>query len=229
MRKMRRKYKRPKSPWNGTVIDEERKLLREFGLKNKKELWKARSTLRLYRARAREITATRNDADQKALLDRLVKFNILTNVQGIDDVLALTLEDILNRRLQTILFRKNLANTLKQSRQLIVHGHVLINNRKMIFPSYFVPTSEEGLIEISQEMRKKMAESDPKSKGRPEPKTGPMKEKPAAQPKPEPASKPETPTEKPKEDAPPKEEKPAEETKSEPASNKAETKTEGGK
>ncbi len=162
MRKMRRNYKKPKSPWNSSAIQEERRLLKEFGLKSKKELWKARATLRDYRGRAREITASKDETDQKILLDKLVRLNILTKTQGIDDVLALSVEDILNRRLQTILFRKNIANTMKQARQLIVHGHVLINDRKMVFPSYFVPALEEGSILISEEMQKIMAAAAPK-------------------------------------------------------------------
>ncbi len=184
MRKMRRNFKRPKAPWNNTLIDEERKLLREFGLKNKKELWKVRSILREYRARAREITANRNEVDKKLLLDKLVRFNILNKSQGIDDVLALTVEDVLNRRLQTILFRKNMANTIKHARQLIVHGHVRINGRSIVFPSYFVPDSEEGSIEISEKMRKEMAAAaKPAPKGKPKTEAPPEPQKPGTEPK----------------------------------------------
>jgi len=153
MRKMRKGFKRPKTPWDDTLIEEERRLLREFGLKNKKELWRARSTLRGFRRRAREITANKDEADEKALLDKLVKFNILEKTHGIDDVLALTVEDILNRRLQTIVFRKNMANTVKQARQFIVHGHVRIDGRKVTFPSYFVPADEEGKIEVTLQIK----------------------------------------------------------------------------
>ncbi|MBN2102216.1 MAG: 30S ribosomal protein S4 [Candidatus Aenigmarchaeota archaeon] len=218
MRKMRRNYKRPKSPWNSSVIDEERRLLKEFGLKSKKELWKARATLRDYRARAREITATKNETDRKILLDKLANLNILTNSQGIDDVLALSVEDILNRRLQTILFRKNLANTMKQARQLIVHGHVLINDRKMVFPSYFVPASEEGIISVSEEMQKLMAAAAPKPE---------IKHPKGAHTHKEPRTEQPKKAEAPKTDDT-KQAKPTEEPKPEPAPDEAEAKGEGG-
>jgi small subunit ribosomal protein S4 len=72
---------------------------------------------------------------------------ILENIKSTDDVLSLTVEDILKRRLQTVLYLKGLARTPKHARQLIVHGHVLINNRKVVFPSYLVPKEEEDKIE----------------------------------------------------------------------------------
>ena len=117
----------------------------------------ARAVLREYRARAREITSNKIAAEEKVLLDKLVKFSILDKTQGVDDVLALNVEDVLNRRLQTILFRKNMANTVKQARQLIVHGKVLINDRKVFFPSYIVPSHEENMIQINAEMQKIMS------------------------------------------------------------------------
>lgn len=164
MRKMRKNFKRPKAPWNSTLIGEERKLIKEFGLKNKSELWKAREVLREYRGRAREITARRDDEDRRVLLEKLVKFNILNKSQGIDDVLALSVEDVLNRRLQTLIYRKNMANTIRQARQFIVHGHVKINGRKVIFPSYFVPENEEGMIEVSKAVKEEPVKPAPPKK-----------------------------------------------------------------
>ena len=176
MRKMRKTFKRPKSPWNSALIEEEKRLLREFGLKNKKELWKARSILREYRRRARDITANKNKEEEKILLEKLVKFNLLERHQGIDDVLALTVEDILNRRLQTIVFRKNLANTIKQARQFIVHGHIKIAGRKVTFPSYFVPADEEGKIELSPKIKlnaqSQRPQAAPKQQAAPQPAEG---------------------------------------------------------
>ena len=162
---MRKTFKRPKSPWNSSTIEEERRLLKEFGLKNKKELWKARSILREYRRRARDITANKDKKEEETLLKKLVKFNILQKTDGIDDVLALCVEDILNRRLQTILYRKNMANTIKQARQFIVHGHVKMNDRKVTFPSYFVPAEEETKLAIKGV--KLQAEPHPKKAAEP--------------------------------------------------------------
>ena len=64
----------------------------------------------------------------------------------LDDVLDLTIESILERRLQTLVFRKGLAKTIHQSRQLITHGHIAINGKKFFSPSYIVPKNEEDKI-----------------------------------------------------------------------------------
>ncbi len=148
MRRLKRKFKRPRMSWDSVKIEEEKKILKEYGLRRKKEIRRVEAVLRNFRRRAREIIATKDEAKKKVLLDKLIKMGLITKAQDIDDVLALAVKDILNRRLQTIVLKKKLANTINQSRQFIVHGHIAVDKRRVKFPSYIVPLGEEGKIEF---------------------------------------------------------------------------------
>ncbi len=147
MRKIGKKYKKPLRPWDKERIEEEKKLLQRYGLRRKREIWKAGSILRNYRRRARIIAAQNNKEDEKILLDRLYKLGILEKRDvDLGVVLGLKIDDILKRRLQTIILDKGLANTTLHARQLIAHGHIEIDGRRFIFPSYLVPRDVEGKI-----------------------------------------------------------------------------------
>ncbi len=153
-KKQRRKYERPKRPYDKVRIEREKKLLQDYGLRRKKEIWRAESILRNFRRRARELQAMRNEKMEQELLQKLNKLGI--NVSIVDDVLGIRLENILSRRLQTIVYKKGIANTPKQSRQMIVHGHVYIDNRKILWPSYLVKSDEESKIKINPKIRTEM-------------------------------------------------------------------------
>jgi small subunit ribosomal protein S4 len=146
--KLRKTYETPKKPF--AELDEERKLLREFGLKNKRELWKAETILRRYRRRARELQAMKNEEEERRILKKLNDLGI--RVETLDDILKLEVRDILSRRLQTIVYKKGLARTIKQARQFIVHGHVLIGNRKVPFPGFLVPVKVEDAIRLNEKL-----------------------------------------------------------------------------
>ena len=45
---------------------------------------------------------------------------------------------ILESRLDNVVYRSGLANTRRQARQLVVHGHLLVNGKKVNIPSYRV-------------------------------------------------------------------------------------------
>jgi small subunit ribosomal protein S4 len=83
---------------------------------------------------------------ENELLTRLKKLGVLQETAALDNVLDLAIEDLLERRLQTIVFRKNLTKTIFQSRQLITHGHITIGNRRVTVPSYIVSKEEENQI-----------------------------------------------------------------------------------
>ncbi len=153
MRRLRRKYEKPKRPWDKERIEEEKKLMKEYGLRRKKEIWRAEAILRKYRRMARDLIAKRDKEKEKILIQKLNRMGVLQANASLDDVLSLTVRDILERRLQTIVYRKGLANTIKQARQFIVHGHVRINGRKVIFPSYLVPKEEEDKIEVTLKVK----------------------------------------------------------------------------
>jgi len=148
----RKKYDTPSHPWQADRIQAENELIQKYGLKNKREIWKAETALKRYRGQARELLAkirvgdpqTKKESDQ--LLTRLTRLNILPPNPTLDDVLALNTESILSRRLQTVTYLKGLASTPTQARQLISHGHIAINGRKVTVPSYMVAKEEESNI-----------------------------------------------------------------------------------
>lgn len=148
----RKKYELPSHPWQADRIEEENELIKKYGLKNKREVWKAQSLLRNFRRQARVLFPKLRAGDRQAqkeateLINKLVKLGVLNEGSSLDDVLALTLDSILSRRLQTQVYKKGLASTLLQARQLIVHGHLGISSRKVTIPSYLVRKSEEPSI-----------------------------------------------------------------------------------
>ncbi len=146
----RPKWSRPSHPWQADRIKAENELIRKFGLKNKKEVWKAQSRLRRWRQRARELQARMRTGDVQAekergeVLQRLARLGILPGQEAtLDDVLALSVERLMERRLQTLVYLRGLANTVRQARQLVVHGHVAIGGRKVTIPGYLVKKPEE--------------------------------------------------------------------------------------
>jgi len=148
----KKKYETPSHPWQEDRIKEENEFIKKYGLKNKREIWKAETSLRKYRGHARELLAKigsddpqiKKESDQ--LLMYLGRMTILKPNSTLDDVLALNTESVLSRRLQTLTYLKGLASTPNQARQLIVHGHIAVNERKTTIPGYLVTKDEEGEI-----------------------------------------------------------------------------------
>lgn len=149
----RAKFERPSHPWEAERIKAENELLKKYGLKNKKELWRSQYILRRFRQRARELQARVRTGDKQAekereqLLRRLGRVGLLP-LEGttLDDVLSLDVEAILSRRLQTLTFLKGLAFTPRQARQFIVHGHVSIGGRRVTIPGMLVNRTQENGI-----------------------------------------------------------------------------------
>ena len=151
-KKQKKKYATPRFPWRSDVLESELRLLGEYGLRNKRELWRHRTMLSKFRGIARSLLGTpasQRVVLEKQLLDKLKRLGILPEDAVLDDVLDLTVESILERRLQTLVFRKGLAKTIHQARQLITHGHIAINGKKVFSPSYIVPKNEEDKIEYA--------------------------------------------------------------------------------
>ncbi|MBC7131407.1 30S ribosomal protein S4 [Candidatus Bathyarchaeota archaeon] len=151
-KKQRKKYETPRFPWRTEVLQEELKLLGQYGLRNKRELWRHKTMLSKFRSIARELIGKtpdeRREMEEK-LLNRLKKLGIIGENAVLDDVLDLTIEDILERRLQTIVFRKGMAKTIYQARQLITHGHIAIGDQRVTVPSYLVTRDEEDKIKYA--------------------------------------------------------------------------------
>ncbi|MFH1835527.1 MAG: 30S ribosomal protein S4 [Methanobacteriota archaeon] len=155
-RRQRRNYSRPKHPWKSERIIEENDLSKKYGLKNKAEVWRAKTELKSFRQQARSLLGLNEEDEEvkketKQLLDKLNNLGIMKS-NSLEDVLALTVEDILERRLQTLVHRKGLAYTPKQSRQLIVHGHIKVGGSKINVPKYQVSKVEEETIETLKQI-----------------------------------------------------------------------------
>ena len=151
-KKQRKKFDTPRFRWRKDILQEELKLLGQYGLRNKHELWRHKTYLSKVRGIARSLISKTPEERAKMegeLLARLKKLGILQETAVLDNVLDLTIEDILERRLQTIVFRKGLTRTIFQSRQLITHAHVTINDRRVTIPGYIVPKAEEAQITYS--------------------------------------------------------------------------------
>lgn len=148
-RKQRKSYKTPSHPWNKARIDEEKILVNEYGLKNKKELWKMHAILTLLKRQAKNLISAEGEQAEKEVqefLERLARLNLINAGSKIEDVLELSTKDILERRLQTVLYRKGLAKSIKQARQFIVHGHVVVSGKKIAVPSYLVNADEASTV-----------------------------------------------------------------------------------
>ena len=153
-RRFDKSFARPFKPWDDTRIEEEKKLLKDYGLKNKKEIWKAEAMLRRFKAQAKKLIATRGTQaalEKQQLLARLKSLGLTTETADLDTVLGLTIKDVLNRRLQTIVNNKKLARSISQARQFIVHEHIAVKGKKIGVPSYLVRKEEEDAIMFSPE------------------------------------------------------------------------------
>ncbi|TRO42809.1 30S ribosomal protein S4 [Candidatus Bathyarchaeota archaeon] len=151
-KRQRKKYETPRFLWRKDTLQEELRLLGQYGLRNKHELWRHETSLSKYRGIARSLigkTPEERTKMENELLIKLKKIGVLQETAALDNVLDLAIEDMLERRLQTIVFRKSLAKTSYQARQLITHGHILIGNRRITIPSYIVSREEETQITYS--------------------------------------------------------------------------------
>ncbi len=111
------------------------------------------SLLRRFKQQAKNLIA-RTDAqskkEEKQLIDRLVKLNLVKENAKMDDILGLDIKNVMDRRLQTQVFSKGFARSTKQARQFITHGHVMIGEKKITIPSYLVRQDEENIIKFDE-------------------------------------------------------------------------------
>ena len=152
----RRVWRKPKRPLNYDLKMEELKTLGTFGLRSKRELWKAHTQLSNVRHQARSLLALQQDVREKKepiLMKSLARIGLVSTGATLDDVLNLQVTDLLTRRLQTLVFKKFGFKTPYQARQAVVHGHIMIGERIVNIPSYTVTTSEEGSIKFKPESK----------------------------------------------------------------------------
>ena len=148
-----KQYDSPSHPWQKVRIEQEAGLIHQYGLKNKREIWKANTKVREMRRQARKLTAKSSDdqaqKEKNLLLAKLNRLGMLEQNAGLEDVLRMTPENILERRLQTQVYLQGLSSTVKQARQLIVHGHISIDGAVARVPGILVTKLQEKNISYS--------------------------------------------------------------------------------
>jgi len=161
MKRKHKTYSKPKRPFDKSRIDEEAKIKKEFGLKNKKEIWKAEAKIKSIREKAKKLISA-NPEEQQALFKRMKKIGL--NVNSIADVLSLDKRDYLKRRFQTIVVNKKIATTPKSARQLITHKKILVNGNIVNSPSYIVPIKLEDKITLKEKKDKPKQKKEEENK-----------------------------------------------------------------
>ncbi len=148
-RRLRKKYSTPSHPWQKQRIDDENALLKEYGFKNKQEIWKMASKLRNFKSQVKRLIGSsgeKAEVEKVEIVKRMQKFKYVSDSAHLEDILAVTLKDICERRLSTVVFKKGLARSVKQARQFITHSHVVVGERKITSPAYLVSAAEEAVI-----------------------------------------------------------------------------------
>lgn len=151
-RRLKKKFRKPKHPFQKDRLKEELEFLGKFGLRNKREYWKMRTMLGNWRNIARQSrTLSKEQAIevQQTLIKKLNRLGIIGPQAEFEDVLLLSVEDVLKRRIQTLVYEKGLASTIYQARQYITHGHIQVKGKKINAPSYIVKKDEEDLIDFA--------------------------------------------------------------------------------
>lgn len=155
IKRRRQKYTRPRKLYDKKRIEEENEIVFKYGLKNKREIWKADSKVSAMRRRAK-LLIPESDEEKKIFFGKLNTMGL--KVGSIADVLALTKEDLLERRLQTFVFKKGFVKTPKQARQLIVHKHVFVDEKIVNSPSFIVGAELENKLSIKPAKQKAVKE-----------------------------------------------------------------------
>ncbi|HEV8386911.1 MAG TPA: 30S ribosomal protein S4 [Nitrososphaera sp.] len=148
-RKNKKLYRRPRMIWTTDQLNAELYVMGSYGLRNKRELWRTQTEVARIRNQARALLALSTEVrseKEKRLLNFVNRLGLVKEGATLDDILNLKVEDLLERRLQTIVMKKSSSKSPYQARQIVSHGHVSIGNRKVNIPGYLVRSAEEQQI-----------------------------------------------------------------------------------
>lgn len=154
----RSKTQTPTHPWKQARIDEEHALKEKYGLKKiggMKEIWREKSALRRHRNQAMKLigrvdTTEGHFAREKTdMIDSLCRKGLLVEGASLDDVLQINVEHMLSRRLQSVVYYRGLAPSMRAARNMIVHGHISIGEQRMTVPGYHIKKKEEEMLNYS--------------------------------------------------------------------------------
>lgn len=149
VKKLKKQYETPNEGWSEERIQREEELREEYGLKNKREIYKAQSQLRSFRREARKLVAEEDDSEQvQEIKQRAHELGLVKGGAELEDLFTLNVTDFLDRRLQTAVNRRGYADTVKEARQLVVHGHVYVNGQRVNVPGYLLTKEEEKEVEL---------------------------------------------------------------------------------
>ena len=154
------KYSRPKTqtpthPWKAERIEEEHALKDQYGLKRvggMKEIWRERSALRRHRQLAMKLIGRVDTSEghfkreKEEFLGSMQRKGMISAAADLDDVLQISVENMLDRRLQSQVYYKGFAPSMRAARNMIVHGHIVLGNQKMNVPGYHVLRNQEADI-----------------------------------------------------------------------------------
>merc|ERR1711869_72010 len=155
LRNFSKTSKNPRRAFDKERLDHELQLLGTYGLKNKREIRRMGLVLSKVRAVARTLLTMeekdpRRIFEGQALMRRMIRYGILDeDKQRLDYVLALKVEDFLERRLQTLVMKRRLAKSIHHARVLIKQKHIRVGHQIVDVPSFMVRVESQPHIEFS--------------------------------------------------------------------------------
>lgn len=153
IKKLKKKFASPRHPWSKRAIEVEGKLVKEYGLGKKREIYTADAVLKKYKTLAKKLIAKKTiqgEIEKQQILARLQRLGLLPVGTDLSNILALETKNVLDRRAQSIVFKRGFARSIKQARQFIVHRHILLGDKEVTSPSKLLTQEEESRLNFKK-------------------------------------------------------------------------------